>query len=1622
MKLFTKMKRNIIGVFALASIIPCIYSNDILNVNAISSGSYESGLNSWYGSAGSSVDGNTPGMGILFDNTSGVSMPGTNVLGAKITIYHCSNQSIVEAITDNFGTDEGTRLIKQAIQRDDFQPITQRYNGTAGYCVYNPGASDYVTVDAAYIANPNNSRYNGWYPNKYNGFWLGKTRDGNLDIYGTEVSNLKGKANLSDIEAVDLWFNTSIWKMTSAETWFVGANGGTIPDETRKLAIRSATQLMNNDNNLSESDCVIFFVEPIIAVDLENPSNIGNWVSKIGVTPTMLASLKDSGFNYEGLRGHIDSMVNNTGTDNLAGSNSVSGLGDVLNSLNTNGLGAYAIVLTPDERVSQDELPEIPSVPVFIKDSKTGTAIRYSDISSTIPQNVWKDITDVLSYAMHLTEVEPSNSLYNDWTITNKVVSMREYSNNAKNSEGVYSSDYSSAYENLWNAICDYYNNTSISLEGTSTSVPVRMSNTQPSSVDTKFGGGNGPFVVGGGSLGGISSINYTMNYAENGAYFYALGSQLDIVSTDTSDVGGLGSDTGSKTLSVGDILRNPYRYSIVVEDIDTVTAMNGDPEPPNIIVYDEKGDRAWEASIDKNSWNSILNTMHYMRGSDDVSNALGIAEADIARNARNWTSYGDEECSFTSNYNDWVTEKKKLEEKKQALVELNTELDNTVSSINDVLDSSTNLIKSGHITNISTYVGSIMSYQSSWAYCKNKDSDYKPFKALVDGKIVNGLFRPGAKNCNYMDKLGDIYGYWTDYCNYMRSNYCDKYADYKFILNYNTANPNVSAGSDYFRTSNYNSESQWHFIMPGWNDVYGSTDTNGAQSMAQEIMAKWYLENAKDAYASIKTTNSTHISELDTQITKFQTLIDDYNSHLSTYDTNYNIALSKIADCFSGKMLVDGSRDGSGAVENDVTDNLCNRSGESAIGGMSHLYKYQTYKTNESGQMYSAWIASDNYYSAYDNYDGTVSRTLGPIGSSLYSEISRVYNSQQYPLNFRYRVVSTDSASTVMTTTSIKDYVNRPCSYQLSYEDVIKAPYSYGIIINCYETVSKDPTIEEWQTSIKTTKNGLDDSSFWNWGGTDRNFTIDFETPCTDLELSNPTPGEGSVTWFSGKVTGKNNGGTVGTPPIIADGSPLGLSPGNPSWGSGVGKKRALYQITKNWGGGSGTVTILTTDITSKVLTPCSNTYVNVSGESSFSYDVNSGSTFNIWKNNGIFNLDARFPMMRASSAVDGDGTYNPKPNNIVNDGYGGTYATPKSFSIGDGGYYPIMCRIPDSSERSIETQYNVRFSYGGTAKLSTTFSTDEDDTSDMQSVIDGMSGGMVIPYVKAGQNIDGELNNNELVIEGWCNVGSDIDVKTNGTTATFDTIDDFKNAMNNLVNDVKSNAKYEVLSTVNGFNVDYNNNAVTDADSYQIKHNQANGKIDQQAGLKFETSGSEANSSTVTDEESGVYVNRYARLSGQDYSEDDHGPIGNAGVLGSKTQEAYNRLMVVGEGDGEWYYEYSEGLTEVYYRAVIHIPVSEFHATISRYESDSNTSTDAYVKEQKDDLLNAWKRFGYETELGTFNGEYCNVIVPSIDLSGLSDESKELLYNDASGSVVSKILGRQTPIHIRGSVYDNT
>lgn len=1612
--MYAKVKKCLLGAMLVTSIVPTFYVRE--NITAYADNVSAGGNNTTFSLAGVATE-NISNTGIMFrtHDDYGYNLGDSYVVGAKVTAYKTSDESIIQGAKDKTGTDL-TSYLHNNLNCFHIVRLNNSYRRSYSAYVYKDSCSNLATYDCSFVLNPTSLTSNA-------PLWIKKQGSVN-ELRGNYLSVL---SDMSVSGLNDTLYNSEIMKVCAEEISFAASNSegsysetGTniLPDGTC-ASIKEATQSLINSNVVSSSDMVIWLVEPLISVDVELES--GKWFpSGVAVTPSMMAYADFIGIEESGLStNRFKSIVDFVSTNLLSGNRNISENGTLIDDVNVRSFGAYSLIVSSDTLTSRDELPEIPSVPVFIKDSKTSSTIHYSDISSTIPQNVWKDITDVLSYAMHLTEVEPSNGLYGWCSI--EVSKMREYSNNAKDSFSNYSPDYSQKYESLWNRICGYYNNTEISLEGTSTNVPVRMSNTQPSGVNTKFGGGNGPFVVEGGSLGGISSVNYTMNYSENCAQFYALGDQLDIVSTGTTDVGGLGSSTGSKTLSVGDILRNPYRYSIVVEDTESISTMAGDPEPPNIIVYDEKGDRTWEASIDKNSWNNVLNTIHYMQGKDNASNVLGIEEANTARSARNWTSYADEECSFTSNYNAWLTEKKKLEEKKQALVELNTELDNTINSINDVLDSTTNLIKSGHIKDISTYEGNITSYQSSWNYCKNKNTDYKPFKALVDSKIVNGLFRPGAKNCNYMDKLGDIYGYWTIYCDYMRDKYCDTYADRKFILNYNTSYPNVSAGSDYFRTSNYNSEGQWHYMMPGWNDVYGSTDTNGAQSMAQEIMAKWYLENAKDAYASIKTVNNTNISELDTQITKFQTLIDDYNSHLTIYDTNYNTALSKIGECFDGQMLVNGVKDGDGAIENDITDNLCKRGGDSASGDMSHLYKYQTYKANESGQMYAAWIASNTYYSAYDNYDRVVAKNLGPIRNSLYSEISRVYNSQEYPLNFRYRVVRTDSPSAAMTATSIKDYVNKPCGYTLSYKDVIESPYSYGIIINCYETVNRDPTIEEWQTSIKTTKEGLDDSSFWNWGGSDRNFTIKFESPEDSLELSNPIPGTGTVTWFTGKITGKSNGGTQGTPPNVVDGSPLGLSEGNPSWNSSGGKKRALYQITKNWGGGSGTVTILTTDITSKVLNPCSNTYVNVSGESSFSYDVNSGSVFNIWKNNGIFNLDARFPMMRASMAVDGTSPNAPKPNTLVNDGYGGTFATPISSAIGDSGFYPVMCRIPASSERSIETQYNVKFSYGGTAKISTTFSTDENDTSDMQSVIDSMSG-MVIPYVKAGQNIDGELNNNELVIEGWCNVGSGTDVKTNGTNATFDTIDDFKNAMNNLVNDVKSNAKYEVLSTINGFNVDYNNNAVTDADSYQIEHNQANGKVDQQAGLKFETSGSEANSSTVTDEESGVYVNRYARLNGQDYSEDDHGPIGNAGVLGSKTQEAYNRLMVVGEGDGEWYYEYSEGLTEVYYRAVIHIPVSEFHATISRYESDSNTSADAYVKEQKDDLLNAWKRFGYETELGTFNGEYCNVIVPSIDLSGLSDESKELLYNDASSSVVSKILGRQTPIHIRGSVYDNT
>jgi predicted ATP-grasp superfamily ATP-dependent carboligase len=110
------------------------------------------------------------------------------------------------------------------------------------------------------------------------------------------------------------------------------------------------------------------------------------------------------------------------------------------------------------------------------------------------------------------------------------------------------------------------------------------------------------------------------------------------------------------------------------------------------------------------------------------------------------------------------------------------------------------------------------------------------------------------------------------------------------------------------------------------------------------------------------------------------------------------------------------------------------------------------------------------------------------------------------------------------------------------------------------------------------------------------------------------------------------------------------------------------------------------------------------------------------------------------------------------------------------------------------------------------------------------------------------------------------------------------------------------------------------------------------------------------------------------------------------------------------------------VYYRAEIDLGGEKtFSATVNRFESDANTETDAYVKEQYSSIKDAWSNFGYNTMLEKFNSEVCNVICPAIDISGLSTDEARAVFNNG-GNIITKILGRQTPLHIRGNVYDNT
>lgn len=1614
--------------------------------------------------------------GIEFDLDGYGGYDNNQVIGAKVSVHYTTNETIIQTAKGLSGGDLTNYLHNNLTSFDDMT-----YGGPWGislnsFYVYDGGTGGAET----YICN--------WYGTGNNvPVWIQNTGTG-IQFRLNNLHQATGPIGIGTTLGNAL-YNESVWQISASQRWFVAASSGggysesgagSLPGAVHDAIIQASMQLTNRtgESAIPQGAYMLWYVEPLIAMDVYDPTGVSR---QVAMTPAMLAyyldnssrlGLKTTGLSGIGSDGRsiAESIVLCTSTDGLSGNASYSypftdvDYGSMLSSVNNQSYGAYAVPIEPEEVVSHDTLPEIPSIPVF---KETESGIEYMGLSSTVPSNVWSDISEVLNYAMNNTNsVSNTNALYQNSRIQTSVNKMKQYSDNAISANGNYSDNYAVAYGNLWNNICGYYSSQGIEFGDASATVPSRSSSHQPSSVTDVLGSGVGPYRTNTpmGSTGSDLMLSY-----EN-LSVYKLSGATSIVDTSATAKTSLGTlqAEGAQSISVADVLKNPYAYSIVIKS-STMIDSTAYPEPPNIVVWDEDTDKTWEASISSSDWQWYLSGLHYARN-DGGSNVANLESANLARTAAEYL-----QTHTMSDYNTWRVNLHQYETELASIKSFQNALGSAVSELNGYLTSSFYTETNPPI--YIPYSGNVIECRNSALSAFVNYASYGMFNLTSSSTFAQTDIFTAVPSYKTLTSKGTMLNWYDTYKAYMYANYYNSTMDsrvYCSSISLYLNSGGAVGGNRIFPQYNYsnylNSDpNTWipNYTMP--RSSYDHLNTLSSTSALQcqlDHMCCTYVDIQCKAYNDLLTNYvPATITALESAITELTTKINEYDAMVEQFNTNYQKTVEDMVTHMenSGYSLVESSTI-DGQIHNNVTDRLSIRNGNPAFAEMVQSFKFPTWVLTtdnnpiqvNAGEMVSKDANGNvNVYTAYK--DGEI-YDLDSIGNPLKGTLDDLYNDGRNNLNFKYRVVYTGSPTTAMTTDSIKNYANGDCYTSLGYAKVFDAPYSYGIIVNSLTKDLTTTTIREWQLTEYMKKTELDDSSIWTgWGGGTPSFLIT-NTPYHST-ITGTRRGEGEISWISQKITGGSAPGLVDTSVLTSGGGRTYLGEGTSiyntptdtgkySWTPGSYTDTALYSIVNSWGnlgGGtnSGTIEILTATITTQVYTPTANSGAVVAGDTYFRYrhddpdtdnsSTNEGGTdISVWLNGGSIDIFTAFPMM-VSSGVDETLGEDPHPTKLD----GGL----RTLNIGDwgasvNGYLPDWCW--SDKVHSLNTPYNVRLSYHAGTKIETTFSTDKEDTDAMQADI--VAGENVIPFLKAGQTFTGEIADNSLVLEGYANV------QANGTfvannNLTFKTKDEFLNYMNGIKDAIVANAKMEVISTMNGLTFSTSGSDVVNGDSYTVDHTKTT-KVDNAAGVIFSDAqlAESVDVSTLTNNAE-VYQHNGLRhpavIPGFSYNSigtyDAIGGPAGFGTLGSNTQDAYNSLLNTNKGESEWYYEYSQALGIVYYKAVIKFPTVNYTATISRYESDFNTDADQYVKDQHSDLQTAWSSFGYNTYLtktdGKNAGEYVNVVATAIDLSdalAASPALSQVLTQDTNGDgtveTVSKILGKQTPIHIRGSVYDNT
>lgn len=605
---------------------------------------------------------------------------------------------------------------------------------------------------------------------------------------------------------------------------------------------------------------------------------------------------------------------------------------------------------------------------------------------------------------------------------------------------------------------------------------------------------------------------------------------------------------------------------------------------------------------------------------------------------------------------------------------------------------------------------------------------------------------------------------------------------------------------------------------------------------------------------------------------------------------------------------------------------------------------------------------------------------------------------------------------------------------------DVLRHPYRYGILYWTTDSVKSGHQIEQWMTGayfstkkldigssrlyelLKTGSNGLT----WDISGSGSNKVTRPGTSVNQLDASQ------YYHYLIKRKSGPSMSGPTG-------GSSTALG----AVGSRAIRKTSdfdlAYTLKYNLSLPNGnyiTDTLAEDSLTVKGTLNLENTFGSVAGSNKQHYkDVKNSSSrtaayyLDTWVNANNFTESKVYAMSAPSqdvSTIAGPRYLKYSNSNPITT-IDGIYKPVSHYFGSNVGWVPVWVSSP--SKGTISTQMKINLSYNGEAKLVGEFASDNDITSLTKDSI---------PAIKAGQTLKVKVSNNYLTLRGWAAIPADDASNSKYVNAKSGEITSetaFRNYMNNLANMISKNAKFEVLTTLNGVTTDGSSPASMrtkldkkptnggTGDASLVRKDTSKNNSNNTAAMNSETVSSRAvNPSEIVPVQGGSI----SPLSGNYTTKEN-----TATNFGAKAQEAQDAILIQGRGDNSWLHEYANGMRICYYEVKIFFgdgngqsKDSELTLTVNKYESDSldvkDGKLDAYLKDQHSSIASAWKDYiGYDIGMS----KTAHTIVPVINFhTGNAYGGYKNIFAVNRGNTAKMAVGRQTNIHVVGSIYDNT